>query len=65
MTSALISALQAVNLQVPSIIDTLSAGKLPAGRQREFGGLLIALGELLGEHADTAPVVQELRGVRT
>jgi hypothetical protein len=52
MTSALITALKAVNLQVPCIIDTLLAGTLPVRKQREFGGLLIALGELLKEYAD-------------
>lgn len=52
MTSALITALKAVNLQVPCIIETLLAGTLPARKQREFGGLLIALGELLKEYAD-------------
>jgi hypothetical protein len=54
MTSALITALKAVNLQVPCIIDTLLAGSLPVRKQREFGGLLIALGELLREYADSA-----------
>jgi hypothetical protein len=53
MTSALITALKAVNVQVPCIIDTLVAGTLPAGKQREFGGLLIELGQLLEEYADT------------
>jgi len=52
MTSALITALKAVNIQVPCIIDTLLAGTLPVRKQREFGGLLIALGELIREYAD-------------
>ncbi|GLY64349.1 hypothetical protein [Amycolatopsis taiwanensis] len=54
MTTALVTALKAVNHQVPCIIDALVADTLPAGKQREFGGLLIALGELLKEYADAA-----------
>lgn len=54
MTSALVTALNAVNRQVPCIIDALGMGTLPAVKQREFGGLLIALGELLKEYADAA-----------
>lgn len=54
MTSALVTALKAVNHQVPCIIEALVTDTLPAGKQREFGGLLIALGELLQEYADAA-----------
>jgi len=61
MTSALVTALKAVNLQVPCIIDKLRAGTLPVRKQREFGGLLIALGELLREYADSATEDQPLQ----
>jgi hypothetical protein len=54
MTLALVAALKAVNEQIPRIIDSLVTDTLPAGKQHEFGGLLIALGELLKEYADTA-----------
>lgn len=54
MTLALVAALKAVNEQIPCSIDSLVTDTLPAGKQREFGGLLIALGELLKEHADAA-----------
>ena len=52
MTLALVAALKAVNEQIPCMIDALVTDTLPAGKQHEFGKLLIALGELLGEYAD-------------
>jgi hypothetical protein len=54
MTLALVAALKAVNEQIPCIIDCLVTDTLSAGKQREFGGLLIELGELLREYADAA-----------
>lgn len=54
MTSALATALKAVNRQVPAMVEMLQSGTLPVGKQRDFAALLIGLGELLKEYADAA-----------
>jgi hypothetical protein len=54
-TDELVNALQAVNRHVPTVVNALQAGTLPAAKQHEFGGLLIELGELLHHHADEPP----------
>ncbi|WP_158879456.1 hypothetical protein [Amycolatopsis anabasis] len=51
-TRALVSALEAVNGQVPGVVRALLDGKLSAERQHTFATLLVDLGELLHEDAD-------------
>jgi hypothetical protein len=51
-TAGLVNALHAVDKHVPTVATALLAGSLPVGKQREFAGLLIELGELLHSHAD-------------
>lgn len=51
-TAQLLQALGAVTKHTPQVVRELAAGQLSPARQREYGGLLTELGELLQAHAD-------------
>jgi hypothetical protein len=52
MTRAMVAALKAVNLEIPSTMEALSDGSMPVAKQLEFATLLIELGQLLADYAD-------------
>jgi hypothetical protein len=50
-TRELLAALDKLNRAIPHVLHGIWDGSLSADKQVEFGGLLIATGELLQEHA--------------
>ncbi|MEV7046631.1 hypothetical protein [Amycolatopsis sp. NPDC051061] len=59
-TAHLVSALGAVNQRIPEVCRTLLGDQMTAAKQREFAGLLIALGNVLHNHANDQAAKDDL-----
>ncbi|WP_414940148.1 hypothetical protein [Amycolatopsis sp. cmx-11-51] len=53
-TTELVRALGAVSQHIPRVINGLLTGQIPSAKQQEFAELLLGLGELLHNHAETS-----------
>lgn len=53
-TRAMITALATVSGHIPRVVTMLAQDQLPVEKEREFASLLMSLGDLLNEHAESA-----------